>query len=310
MERLGPREYRCTHCGAITVVSQDQADKIAAPPMFGSSYTSSTTSSSSGGTTNTVTSSSTSYLKSTSTTQGNSSSGKGLLLFAAIVAVVAYSIFGGSSSSSSSSSTSSSTTPPPVPIEKVTMGGFQWMNDPNASVASGHYVALITNKSAWPITVPRYSMTMYVHGIKGATANSEVPVDRLLPGEYEPISFAFQTPEDDARNEIADPDSAPRSTAAVGSFSLAQTQLVREQGKPGYRVVGVVTNKGNTSVASAEVMVMLFGAGHSLLGFGRGYTHGLSAGERAAIEVAIPVNNINPVTSFEYLIDGTPESGQ
>ena len=37
----------------------------------------------------------------------------------------------------------------------------------------------------------------------------------------------------------------------------------------------MLTNTGSGAVSSAEVMVMLFGAGHTLLGYGRGYTRAL-----------------------------------
>jgi hypothetical protein len=299
MERLGPREYRCNHCGAITVVSQDQVDRANAAAqtqvasgqaLFGSaaSYT----------TTNAT-------RASVSATGNGRRRAFGLLTFLAILLTI-YLFNRESSPSPSSSSTSTST--PTVSAKLVTLSSPEWSSDPNSNVGSGRYTALLFNHSAWPIVVPRYTMTLYLRGIKGATAYSEAPAPRLMPGEYEPISFAFEAPSDDPHTEISSPDTVDRASTDAVQLVLGDRQLVREEGKPGYRLVGVVTNSSSKPVASAEVLVMLFGANRTLIGYGRGYTRALRSGEKAAIEVPLPTSNVSSILSYEYVVDATPDN--
>ena len=304
MERLGPREYRCNHCGAITVVSQDPnqpAQSAAAPvrslhPAGGS-----------GGSIVGI------YPGPPVGSSPKAGAGTRTILWIA-TALVAFGIVSKTIDSCNDSISSSTSTanpqkaaPAPVPITQLALSPATWITDPTSSVSSGKYVSMLYNHSPWPIQVPRYTMTLYTDGIKGASASSEAPLSRLLPGEYEPVSFAFETPNGSTRTEIAPPESAERADGASVPVPLTQVQLVREDGKPEYRLIGLVQNNGKSAVKTVQVLVMLFGPSRTLLGYGTGYGRPMRPGEQAAIDVHIPTANVQPVLRYEYLVDAAAE---
>ena len=304
MERLGPREYRCNHCGAITVVSQDpQALPYRPAPA---SNTSASTSTVYPGPVLSPTAKAATY-------QAGKVAGKLslrgwiLLIFFGVMVGGALLSLGLSGSSSSESAKEPTRPAPTVPIKQLALAPAAWITDPTSSVSSGKYVSMLYNHSPWPIEVPRYSMTLYTDGIKGASATSEAPLARLLPGEYEPVSFAFETPHGSTRTEIAPPESVERADGNSVALPLTQAQLVREEGKPEYRLVGLVQNNGKSAVKTAQVLVMLFGTDRTLVGYGTGYARAMRPGEQTAVDVHIPTASVQPVLRYEYLVDAAAE---
>jgi DNA-directed RNA polymerase subunit RPC12/RpoP len=296
MERLGQREYRCNHCGAITVVSQDQqtqydqANGRQAPTDNGPVLSPS---------------------QEAAAVATGTAVRKGfgifriLLLAGVLIAVgigVVNSMTGGSSSSSGGTASA-----PSVDGKQLTLSPPEWISDPSSGVSSGRYVQMLTNHSTSPIQVPRYSMTLFVDGVKGATAASQAPLARLLPGEHEPVAFAFETPSGNVRTETAVPDTVERADGSNATLLLKNQQLVRETGKPEYRLVALAKNDSQTAVKAAQVLVMLYGANHQLIGYGSNFERALRPGEQAALDIHIPTSNVNPVQSYEYLVDATAE---
>ena len=295
MERIGNREYRCTHCGAITVVSQEQAeraDAVSVPPLPVS------------GTKASFTSSITYTSTATSSTQTKSGHPVRALLIVLGVAAVSLGVHECNNASSTAPSSAVNAT---VPAKLLNIGDSVWTGSGNPEVNDGHYTALIANHSNVAVDVPRYTMTLYENGVKGQSANSEIPVPRLLPGEYEPISWAFYSQNGNPRLDVTGPDDVMRDNDTVAKLVVSRQQLVREEGKTGYRFVAAVENPNPKAVASSEVLVMLFTADHDLIAFGKGYITSLRAGEKSTVNVDIPTTRTNAVASYEYLVDGSFE---
>ena len=303
MERIGPREYRCNHCGAITVVSQDSdASQRQAPPTHSGPPRADGSASIVG-------------IYPGPTVPAKTASGSRFWRWFLPIVLLGFLGKGiETCADSTSSSTGSATTEPKpvpaIPVAQASLAAPVWMTDPTSSVHSGRYVSILYNHSAWPMAVPRYSMTLYTDGIKGPVATSEAPLARLLPGEYEPVSFAFETPNGSTRTEIQPPASIERADGANVPMPLTRMQLVREDGKPEYRLVGLLHNAGKSPVKTAEVLVMLFGANRTLLGYGSAYARALRPGEQAAVDVHIPTSNVQPVVRYEYLVDATAEDAE
>ncbi|WP_419805182.1 FxLYD domain-containing protein [Terriglobus sp.] len=306
MERLGAREYRCNHCGAITVVSQD--------PVVGQG----STLASQGQPVSPANGSGDSIvgIYPGPPVEPSTNPGRGttviLWIAAAILTIGLVEKTIASCNPVSSPSPASTTdhrkpAPPPVPASQLALSPAAWMTDPTSSVSSGKYVSMLYNHSPWPIQVPRYTMTLYTDGIRGASASSEAPLPRLLPGEYEPVSFAFETPNGSTRTEVAPPSSADRADGASVSLPLTQTQLVREDGRPEYRLVGLVQNNSKAPVKAVQVLVMLFGTNRTLIGYGTGYARAMRPGEQVAFDIHIPTANVQPVLRYEYLVDAAAE---
>ena len=315
LARIGDREYRCNHCGAITVVSQDGSRS--APPaayMPAAGYVPP----------NTPRAQSASFAVATTTipvlspgqqadadraaAQRRRKALFGWLVILGIIFLIVHSYTGSSSSSpGSSGSMGSAAADATVSASLLTVSPTNWSLDPDG--LSGQYTGLITNRSSYPVDVPRFSMRLFLRGTQVDSADSTVPLTTLLPGEYEPIAFPFRTPSDDPHPEITPPPTANRAEGKVVKLQLTDRQLVREEGVAGYRLIGVVNNTTRTPARDISVIVMLFDSAHTVTGYGSyKVNRALRPGERTAIEIKLPTTNVNPVASYEYLIDASPEA--
>ena len=319
MERIGDREYRCKHCGAITVVSQDgtrSAPPAAYNPAPGyvppnaarGAYVPSASFA--------VATTTIPVLTPDQQIDADRAAARGkrnrFFFWVAFLFIVFAIIHACNSptNSSTSSSTSSDSTPaatPTVPASLLTVSPTNWQLD--ATGNSGQYTGLVTNRSSYPVDVPRFSMRLFLRGVQVDVSDSTVPLTTLLPGEYEPIAFAFRTPSDDPHPEITPPATANQADGKVVKLQLTDQQLVREEGIQGYRLAGVVSNTTQIPAHDISVVVMLFDAAHTLTGYGSyKVNRALRPGERTAIEVKLPTRNVNPVASYEFLIDASQEA--
>ena len=307
MERIGPREYRCTHCGAITVVSQD-GTKTAPPPAYTAPETAPADLPGpdlSDPTRNVLT---------PAEVAAANNIGRHVPLVLFLLCLLAAAGFigvmhscGGDNPPAGSGTQAVAPPTPTVPASQLALTPVEWSTEGKA--AEGKYTGLITNQSNSAVVVPEYSMSLYLRGALVDTAKSTVPVGTLLPGEYEPISFPFKSPSDDPHPEITPPPTADQADTVPVRLQFGERQLIREEGKLDYRIVGVVNNTSKTPARNIVVAVMLFDSSHSLLAYGSyKVTRSLRAGERTAIEIDIPTSSVNPVASYEYLIDATPDT--
>jgi hypothetical protein len=296
MERIGDREYRCNHCGAITVVSQEQANRGATSSPVATSVSQTPRRAD----------------PSSAYTAGQKKSSSRfvfpLLVLLAIFGSWGYhslqDVFSSQGGSSSAGETNA------IPAKTLAISSFSWSNDTNPDVSSGKYFATISNKSGVPVEVPRYTMTLYSNGVRDLATTSIVPLSRLLPGEYEPISFAFSKPEDSPHIEVNGADTVDQASGSTLRLPLLNQQLVRERDKPGYRLVGIVQNNSSQPASSINVLVMLFDTDHKLLAYGNSYTRTLRPGEKSLVDVNIPTQNYTTIGSYEYIVDAHPETSQ
>ncbi len=305
MERIGPREYRCTHCGAITVVSQDGTG-VAPPPSYVAPPKAAAGPDLNDPTRNVLT-----------PAQVAAANNIGrhvplvLFLFCLLAAAgfvgLMHSCGGDLPPAGSATSEPTPTAAPAISASELSLSPVEWSTEGKAT--NGRYTGLIANRSNSALLVPSYTMNLYLRGALVDTAQSTVPLGTLLPGEYEPISFAFKSPSDDPHPEITPPALADLARVYPVRLQFGERQLIRENGKLGYRLVGVVNNTSTTPAKNIVAAVMLFDSSHSLLGFGSyKVNRALRAGERTAIQVDIATSNVNPVASYEYLLDAAPDT--
>ncbi len=306
MERIGPREYRCTHCGAITVVSQETDARAATAGIDTSGAAAAPVAP-----------------DPAVLTPGEAAAAESIgrhlpaylfgfcVLLAIFFVGLMHACGGDDKPGSSTNSDVPTPSVPSVPAAQLTLTPAVWTLDVNADGKSsgGRYTSLIANRSSHAVTVPVYSMSLYLRGTRVDTAASTVPVGTLEPGEYEPISFAFKSPSDDPHPEIVAPPVADQAATLPVPLQFNERQLVRQEGKHGYFVVGVLNNASTRPARSIVAAVMLFDASHTLIGYGSyRVNRSLRAGDRTAIQVDILTSNVNPVASYEYLIDAAPDT--
>ena len=313
LERLDRKEYRCNHCGAITLISDNDADRIEAllrdalarqsryasyPVNHGATVPSSMTA-----------------------TQTR----RLLAVLAGIVGIsIASLIVLGRSGTPRTYQGNSGVTigrngnigggaygtyvpPKDIPFNQVTLSPPVWIGDKDGIIPTGAYNALLYNHSGSTIDVPDYEMTFFPNGLKGGTAMFHHDASHLLPGEYTRVSFStMDTKNVNARYEIEPPRWIRESTVKLARVPLEQPQLVREPGR--YRFIGLLRNTLNRPLSYSIVSVILYGPDHQLLGGESGGVSALRPGEKAAVDVDISVPaNAPPVRSYDYLVDTSLE---
>jgi hypothetical protein len=311
MERLDRKEYRCTHCGAITIISDDDAERLeellrsvmdfskVAATMTTATVTTTVTTSSGSASTSTFTSASTKSAPDSMPARKSHSRGGCAIL---VIIVLCFSVpllvsvlDQGTSAPDSSEPARQDLT---VPVDRVELSPLQWDKDDRS------YKGTITNHSDYAIDVPHYAMTLYSNGRNGDSARSMTSLDRLLPGEYEPIRFPFSSTKPNSRYEIQQPDQVDRNTDSVARLTLSDQQLVHQDGENYYRFIGVVQNDTQRSVGRPSLLVTLYGPDHRILGYDAANLSDLRPGGKVVADTRIFVHDMDvPVVSYEYLID-------
>jgi hypothetical protein len=289
MERLDAKEYRCNHCGAITVISDDDAGRL--EKLL------------------------TSVLNKVAP-QGNANAAavrpkpKGNPWLAAAIVVVALLVYGGLvivpqlmkphtryTSPTQRYATDTAISPDSVSLSPLHVDGL--------SSALFHYLGMIYNHSGYAIDVPDYTMTFFPNGMKGGSTSSDVGLNRLLPGEYVPVSFSTWKSDMGARYEIERPTTIRRNTDEIARLELTQQQLVHHIGD-GYQLVGIVQNTFTRPVENLHVMVILYGENNEQIASEVRSLTSLRPGEKVAVNVGLSLpRDDTPVTAYEYLVDAS-----
>jgi hypothetical protein len=286
MERLDRKEYRCKHCGAITVISDDDADRVEDLLTQALSRTN--------------------FSPAPPSTPVKKSGGVASVLIplfivgAALGIPALISVFENKSSGSGGFDEIAGRT---VPVEDVAVSQLTW-NDVNH-----RYEGMVYNHSGFAVDIPRFNMTLFTNGHRSGATWSEVSLDRLLPGEYEPITFDPRTLGSDTqpdRYELDKPDQIDRNTDEVAHLDVTQQQLVKQDGKDFYKFVGIVRNTLTRPVDGPRVLIVLYGPDHQVLASGAAFLEALRPGENGLIdEDFYPHPGNVPVAAYEYLVDAT-----
>jgi hypothetical protein len=290
MERLDAKEYRCNHCGAITVISDDDAGRL--EKLL------------------------TSVLNKAAP-QGNANPAavkprpKGNPWLAASIGVVALLVYGGlmivpqltKSHGSSTASIRRYDNDTAISPDSVSISPLHTTD--NSSSALFHYLGMIYNHSGYAIDVPNYTMTFFPNGMKGGSTTSDVGLNRLLPGEYVPVSFSTWKSDMGARYEIERPATIRRNTDDIARPELTQQQLVHHIGD-GYQLVGIVQNTFTRPIENLHVMVILYGEDNAQIASEVRSLTSLRPGEKVAVNVSLSLPRDDmPVTAYEYLVDAS-----
>jgi hypothetical protein len=282
MVRLDRKEYKCTHCGAITVVSDDDADRLeqlltnvlnrpAASPTYG-----------------------TRQMPNASTTW----TGLGIAGFILVLAIGSSILFPGRRHTHSADV--SETGDSGVPPSQVVVSSLEWKPD---SLNDGSYIGTIYNHSGYPIEVPNYTLTLFHDGMKDDSSFFASPIQTLLPGEYEPIKFSVPFAKPNARYELEVPEKISRSQRELVSLPLQQIQFVHRAGDDGYSLIGVVTNTFKKPITGAGEL-FLYGKDQQLIATATTSFTEIRPGEKTIVSMdAYPTTKDAPISAYEYMID-------
>jgi hypothetical protein len=281
MVRLDRNEYKCTHCGAITIVSDNDADRL--EQML----------------TNVLNRPGATNSAPISPVPNPAAARILLVVFAAvIILVVTWNILvPGSHHSSTSSYDDAEHTVPP---SQVVLSPLK----PTVGIAGNDsYTGIIYNRSDYPIEVPRYTITYFKNDLKLGSDFSISPIDTLLPGEYVPIKFDDIEAGSNHRYEIQGPDTVSRSQRELVSLPLQQIQFVHRAGDNQYSLIGVVTNTFGKPI-TGDGELFLYGQNQELIATATTSFGELRPGEKTSISLDVyPTKNDAPISSYEYMID-------
>jgi hypothetical protein len=285
MERLDRKEYRCKHCGAITVISDDDADRVEYLLAQALSRTG---------------------FSPAAPAPAKKGAGPAAILIPLFFVGVALGVPALISYLQDKTSTPGGlheTAGRTVPVEDVAVSQLTW-NDVNH-----RYEGMVYNHSGFAVDIPRFNMTLFTNGHRSGATWSEVSLDRLLPGEYEPITFdprSLSSQSQPDRYELDKPDQIDRNTDEVAHLDVTQQQLVKQDGKDFYKFVGIVRNTLTRPVDGPRVLIVLYGPDHQVLASGSAVLETLRPGENGLIdEDFYPHPGNVPVAAYEYLVDAT-----
>jgi hypothetical protein len=322
MERLDHHEYKCTHCGAITVVSDDDADQLES--MLGdflkgagsgskNSVWASTSSDASrndpltvkipmAGGAQTVTwqsGSDTGYVKSAEQSPATGTAAQApiephfgrvwVFLGWVVGLVILYSFdFGFWDGSKHLSDT--------VPAETLILQ--------NRFSMDGSEVATLRNTSNKPINLIPMTMTSYKGDFKKDTSQGTVGVTHLLPNEHTLIFFPVSSGADADRFKFSTSGPLPISTESLPHLQLMEAKLLHVAGTHHYQLAGVVQNPLKYDLQSGSIALTLFNANYEIIGWARGNIKDLEPKEKAVVAIDFEVDESHgQIASYEYLID-------
>ena len=282
MLRLDRKEYKCRHCGAITVISEGDAGRIEQ------------------------------ILKQFVANQQSARypahyprrrpavvfAGAAVVLVALVVAAALSSRF--SHAPAGTTTAESYFAQQSVPDDQVVASSLHWQ--PGAS-GGGAYTGLLYNHSGYAISPPSYTLDLYKNGLKGDSASSLSLISTLEPGEYEPLEFNNIGPHQPDRYEIEQPTHIMHSTMEIATVPLADPTFIHVQNAQNYALIGIVRNTLKRPIQGTG-QLLLYGPDGQIVGSGIGSLAKLTPGEQAILNMnAYLYSRDAPVTAYEYLLD-------
>ncbi len=278
MLRLDRKEYKCRHCGAITVVSDSDAGRLeqlltqfvarqrpapSAPPR-----------------------------------RGPVAAVLGITLGTIVAAIALLSRH--ASSVSPAGGADAYFAQQSVPNDQVVISSLHWQPD---STGGGVYTGVLYNHSGYAIMPPSYTLNLFHDGMKGGGGTSLALLSTLEPGEYMPVEFRISSGQPGDRYEVEQPTHIMHSTMEVAPLPLGNPRLVHQVGSPGDSLVATVRNTLTRPVQGTG-MLMLYGPDGSIVASGVGSVPKLTPGEQTIVTLnAFFPGGERPVVAYEYLLD-------
>lgn len=291
LERLDRHEYKCSNCGSITVVSDDEADRLEAVlvKLLGNTDLRGQTR---------VWSTSSERLTppkppARKPAQSSGWTARGVFfLFWYVGLIVLYAI----------AFTSSPDMPPStaaiVPAKALTLTQREGLGNTE--------IGLLTNTSQQPVDLPPMTLTTYNGDFKIGTTPGTVGVRHLLPNEHVAAVFTPAANGEATRFQFTVETDVPVSTATVIPMQLMQQKLLHVVKSNNYQLVGVIQNPTNRALAGGKITVTLYDADHKIIGWGSGSIHGLDPAEKAAVAINLEMDaGRGEIARYDYLIDVT-----
>jgi hypothetical protein len=311
LTRLDHHEYKCTHCGAITVVSDDDAVQLES--MLGSFFkdagsgkvrvwgTSSTQTISSGPVpavppfgTATQDASKASPAQPAQPDAGTSTQGSGfrmmffLLWLTGLVVLYGY-IFSSERRKPANANTL-------VPVESLTLTG--------RFSTKGIEAATLTNTSKHPVDLLPMSMISYVGGAEMGMTPGRIGVTHLLPNEHTIIDFPTVSGVAATRFGFNAAGPFPVSKAILPHLQLQQAKLQRMEGTPHYELSGIMQNPSDESLQRGSIALTIFNVNHEAIAWAHQDIKELDSHEATRVVIGFDLDESSgPIVSYEYLID-------
>jgi hypothetical protein len=279
--RLDDNEFKCTHCGSITIVQDDVAERLeqilsklqapaATPPL----------------------------------TATPAIRAKWVLIwvglfFFVLIAMELQALFRDHSTDSASPYSSHGHADVDPGLLKVENLHRATPNYPD------YMVGMVRNDSDRVVSSVSLSMHTFHDNIRGDDQSASMD-QRLLPGESQPIVFTSWPQQAGQRFEIASKEvRTEENFGGRAPLRLDHEQLIRKSGESGLRFIGQLTNAQTAAAKSIEVSINLFDRNGRLIGTNHGSPESreLAVGETTDFDISISPYDDADIASMQYLVD-------
>ncbi len=281
--RLDRKEYKCNHCGAVTVISDNDAERLEQllrqmlAKQAQPAYRPPASSPKRGG-------------------KAVALSIAGVIFCAGVGGFISLLPKNSANGASTADDYFAQTT---VPTDRVTISPLTWVPDG----VGGTYNGLMYNHSGYPIDPPSYSLALFHDGMKDDSSGSIPTVGTLEPGEYTPVQFRVSNAKPNARYELVQPEHIMRSTFEVAPVRLMRVNLLKQQGSYSYSLVGEVQNTLRRPFSGGG-QLLLYDREGKLIGSGGGFIAELNPGEKSVLVMSGFLNGReDDVAAYEYMLD-------
>ena len=275
MLRLDRKEYKCRHCGALTVISDSDAGRL---EQLLNQFLA--------------------RQRPTAATPRRTPLA-GILVSAPLVfAGALVLLFHHQRSPAGTTTVDSYFAEQSVPNNQVVMSSLHWQPGENGG---GSYSGVLYNHSGYAINPPSYTLNLFHNGMKGESASSLALLSTMEPGEYEPVVFQYSAGPAGDRYEVEQPAHIMHSTFQVAVLPLDEPKLARTGFS--YALTGVVRNTLTRPIQGGGEL-MLYGRDGEIVASGVGSLAKLMPGEQSVVTLnAFFYHGVVPVVAYEYLLD-------
>lgn len=192
----------------------------------------------------------------------------------------------------------------PVDVSRIRLSEPQ----PIHTWSGDKLLVMMRNETGVTLNTPRITAAFFNGDITLESVWSDAKIDNLMNGEHTPVLLDLPnkpyTRLDLGFKEVRAADLRPMQIEA------RKVMLVRD-GKS-YRLVGLLTNREQVKAGMTRISLMLYGEDGKLIGIGDGFgsANELDPGATTMFDMSAQMHADVPLGSYEYLVDGRRPYGE
>ena len=293
LERIGLNQYRCAHCGSVSLVEDDVSQRLdrvldqvkdeAARRLAAEQ------------------------------SARNRHLGRAVSIAVTASALVVLAVVAFTSSRqpkplAAASSSAAFVAPRAIPVEGLKLETPRQVLAGSGSSARPRLLVMARNETGVPLERPGIKAVFHDGDARIGERSDTLPIGMLAPGESAPLLIDLPGDRNVTRQELqVSALSSPSRTVEGPRLQLSRARLVQQDAD--IRLVGRIANTrtDGAALAGCEVLAILYDDSGAVIGFGRGFAQvsEIRPGERSTVDLRIERlgNRQVPVAAWDYRID-------